>query len=84
MALKETRNYDKINSPEEVLSEIDKEVYTSPKRNIARQKAQERGFADEYEMAGWLYFNRLNGSPIYNGYEVDVLNMTSSGEGFEY
>lgn len=83
MVLKESTNCGKINSPDDVLSEIDKEVYTSPKRSLARQKAQERGFRNEYEMAGWLYFNRLDNSQ-YEGYSVDVLNMTSSGEGFEY
>lgn len=83
MVLKESNNCGKINSPDDVLSEIDKEPFLSPKRKKARDVAIERGFNSEYEMAGWLYFNRLDNSQ-YEGYSVDVLNMTSSGEGFEY
>lgn len=83
MDLKEDKKCAKIITPEDILTEIDREIYASPKRKLAREVAQERGFNDEYEMAGWLYFNRLDNSQ-FEGYDVDVLHMTSSGEGFEY
>lgn len=64
------------------LDEINNEPYLSSRRRAARKKAIEKGFTDEYHMEGWLYFNRID-SEQYSGYDVDILHMTSSGEGFE-
>lgn len=82
MVLKENKTCGKITSPDEIITEIDSESYNSPKRKLAREKARERGFEDEYHFAGWSWFNSVSNSQ-YNGFDVDVLHMTSSGEGFE-
>ena len=37
-------------------------------------------FEDIYHYLGWLDFSHLD-SEMYSGYDVDVLNYTSSGEG---
>ncbi|MDI6635357.1 hypothetical protein [Pantoea dispersa] len=36
--------------------------------------------ASEIEFKFWCIYNRLE-NPMYDGYNVDILNMTSSGEG---
>jgi hypothetical protein len=60
--------------------EDSKVPYISPKRKLARQRAQSKGFFDEIEYSGWLYFQRLDNA-MYEGYSVDVLHMNTSGDG---
>lgn len=82
MDLNVTQNYGKMESLDEVLSKVEKEPYLSAKRRRARETAISKGFTDEYHMEGFLWFNRLD-SEQYSGYDVDILHMTSSGDGFE-
>lgn len=81
MDLNNTQNCDKMETLDEVLSNVEKEPYLSSKRKLAREKAISKGFIDEYHMECWLYFNRLD-SEQYSGYDVDVLHRTS-GESFD-
>ncbi len=64
------------------LEAVNNEPYISSRRKAARKKAIEKGFTDEYHFEGWLYFNRID-SEQYSGYDVDILHMTSNGEGFD-
>lgn len=82
MNLNITENCVKMGTLDEVLSSVEKEPYLSKKRKVAREVAINKGFTDEYHFEGWLYFNRLD-SEQYSGYDVDILHMTSSGDGFE-
>lgn len=56
--------------------EDSKVPYISPKRKLARQRAQSKGFFDEIEYSGWLYFQRLDNA-MYEGYSVDILHMNT-------
>lgn len=82
MDLNNNEIYGKMESPDELLSKVEKEPYLSTKRKRARETAIKKGFTDEYHMEGFLWFNRLD-SEQYSGYDVDILHMTSSGDGFE-
>lgn len=93
MVLNNNSNYGKIDiqgdiessNLDEILKDVNKvksEPFLSQKRSKARARALEKGFTDEYHMEGFYYFNRLD-SEQYSGYDVDILHMTSSGEGFE-
>lgn len=82
MDLNSTQTYGKMETLDDVLNEVQKEPYLSAKRKRARETAINKGFTDEYHMECWLWFNRLD-SEQYSGYDVDILHMTSSGDGFE-
>lgn len=82
MDLNKDQNCVKMGTLDEVLSVVEKEPYLSKRRKLARETAKLKGFTDEYHMEGWLYFNRLD-SEQYSGYDVDILHMTSSGEGLD-
>lgn len=56
--------------------EDSKILYVSPKRKAARDKAIAKGFFDEIEYSGWLYFQRLDNA-MYEGYSVDILHMNT-------